>query len=590
MLTGGGRVLGLPLLAALMLLASPAASPEASAQARPRRPVTAPRDAVACAGEIVAAIEILVHRPSTAGAATDAWDKASELTGIRFPVTRDRVVRAFLQVHEGRPCTETRRAESERLLRAQPFVASAAIKVRPEGPGRVTLQVEVVEEVPFVGGAGVSHGTLSALALGTQNLDGRGLFTALSYQRGFVYRDAYGVRLVQRGAFGRPDVVSIDAAREKRGGHLILEVAEPFLTELQRHAFHAGRGSVTELAELVPPAGDAVALYTHRNFWNAGVVTRIGPPTVGRTVGVIGALLLGENIRTSEDVVRVTDDGLVAAPDSALAARFPAYAVARVTAIAGVRRLRYLTVTGFDALRARQDMGIGVQVGLLAGPSVWSLRGARDVLLASDVYAGAGNSASFVAVRVLTETRGHRAPRAWQGSVSSARLSWYRRVSPAWTTTMTIDGAALHDLSFPAQLSLRDADGGVRGFGESAASGGTRLVSRVEHRLALPGMPRRTAMSVAVFADAGKLWAGDVPYGGTTPVRGAVGVSLLGAYPAGSMRTLRVDLAVPVNPARGESRLELRFSSADRTLGVWREPRDVTAARTGAMPATLLRF
>ena len=113
---------------------------------------------------------------------------------------------------------------------------------------------------------------------------------------------------------------------------------------------------------------------------------------------------------------------------------------------------------------------------------------------------------------------------------------------------------------------------------------------RVEQRLRLPPLTPRAALAVAMFADAGKIWPGDAPYAVGTPVRAALGLSLLGAYPSGGKRTLRLDLAVPLNPARGESRFEVRLSSSDRTRGIWREPRDVAGLRTGAMPATLLKW
>jgi len=83
---------------------------------------------------------------------------------------------------------------------------------------------------------------------------------------------------------------------------------------------------------------------------------------------------------------------------------------------------------------------------------------------------------------------------------------------------------------------------------------------------------------------------GDAPYGTSTPVRAALGLSLLGAYPSGGKRTYRIDLAVPLNPAPGASKFEVRLSSVDRTRGIWREPRDVASLRTGAMPATLLKW
>jgi hypothetical protein len=72
-----------------------------------------------------------------------------------------------------------------------------------------------------------------------------------------------------------------------------------------------------------------------------------------------------------------------------------------------------------------------------------------------------------------------------------------------------------------------------------------------------------------------------VPFGQTSAVRAAAGVSLLGAYPPGSKRTYRVDLAFPLNP--DGSRLEILFSSADRTRSIWRQPNDLAIAHSAAL-------
>ena len=79
--------------------------------------------------------------------------------------------------------------------------------------------------------------------------------------------------------------------------------------------------------------------------------------------------------------------------------------------------------------------------------------------------------------------------------------------------------------------------------------------------------------------DAGKVWAGDVPFGTTTPVKIGVGVGLLAATPAGSRRTFRVDLAVPES-ADNYARWEVRFTVINiAELGALQEPIDIRFAR-----------
>jgi hypothetical protein len=70
-----------------------------------------------------------------------------------------------------------------------------------------------------------------------------------------------------------------------------------------------------------------------------------------------------------------------------------------------------------------------------------------------------------------------------------------------------------------------------------------------------------------------------------------VGLSLLGAYPTGSKRVYRADLAIPLTRGGdGGGRIELRFSSEDRTTRFWEEPQDVARARTGELPSTLFAW
>ena len=54
-----------------------------------------------------------------------------------------------------------------------------------------------------------------------------------------------------------------------------------------------------------------------------------------------------------------------------------------------------------------------------------------------------------------------------------------------------------------------------------------------------------------VFVDAGKIWAGDVPYGEDTNWKTSVGVGLRTSFPAGGRSTYRLDFAWPLERGRG---------------------------------------
>jgi hypothetical protein len=121
-------------------------------------------------------------------------------------------------------------------------------------------------------------------------------------------------------------------------------------------------------------------------------------------------------------------------------------------------------------------------------------------------------------------------------------------------------------------------------------AGSRRNVARAEARWSGTLVKRRADIGVATFGELGSLWAGDAPYGWTGS-RGSIGVSLLAAYPTRSKRLYRADVAIPLTrQGEGGGRVEVRFSSEDRTSRFWEEPNDVARARTGAVPSTLFAW
>ncbi|MHB1095506.1 MAG: BamA/TamA family outer membrane protein [Gemmatimonadaceae bacterium] len=548
----------------------------------------APTAFVACDGDTVMAIDIRSRAAASAGLVRNARALTARLLHAPHVPTRPNVIAAYLRLAVGGVCTERDRLESERLLRAQPFIASAAVRAVRVAPRQVRLTVDVVDELRLMGAVGVSRGTLSSLLLGTQDYQGRGLALSVHGERGFAYRDGYGMSVVQYGLFGRPALVALDAERRAVDGQLVrLELSRPYLTDLQRRAFHASLGLTSGYTGLRRPIGDDVSLYVRRTSYDIGWVTRLRRTSGRGVVALVGGALLGEDVRSSPGFVIVSDSGLLEGPANPYL--FPAFATTRLAAIGGLRALRFITVSGFDALTAAQDMGVGVQVNLLAGTSILTPAHEGDVFVAGDLYAGFGGPASFFMARALAEARGVKRTHRWDGVVVSGRLAWYRNLTGVHAHLASLDMAGLQHLVFPSQLTFGDAEGGLPGFGGTSDAGSQRVVARIEERRLVHTFGARADAAVGLFLTAGRLLAGDVPFGRTTPVRAAAGITLLGASPGGK-RTFRADLAFPLNAAPGESRFELRISSIDRTRLLWREPADVARVRTGAVPASLMKW
>jgi len=316
-------------------------------------------------------------------------------------------------------------------------------------------------------------------------------------------------------------------------------------------------------------------------------VEGIGEP--GR-LSLFGASLSRERELPGALPVIITDSGLFADTSTALTGRYVGNRTARINALWGVRNVRFVRVNGFDGLRAPQDLRRGFQLGVLAGRSL-SVLGSTDddIFVAADLYAGWAQRNTFIGLQFLGEGRQNYDANHWDGILGSGRAASYLKVTSRHTVITSFEYSGGWRHRTPFQLRLGDAQGGVRGYGDSRVVGHQRGVVRVEERWAWRSMGRAADVGWALFGDAGKMWAGDVPYGIDTPVRYGVGVGLLAALPARSRRLWRLDLAVPVT-ADEYAGWEIRLSSSDLTRVFWREPKDVARSRERFVPASIFNW
>ena len=504
--------------------------------------------------------------------------------------TNTQVIRRFVLLHEGDVCDELRRAESERILRAQPFIAEASILVFPDSEGGVTLDVRTTDEISLVLGAAVHKGNplLQFIRVGDANIGGEGIYAAADWRYGGPFRDGYGGRFVDNQLLGQPYTLTAEGHVTPLGSDWVTEAANPFYTDIQRTAWRARSGGGDDYVQFMNDLKSSHALRVIRNFFDVGGIVRVGPP--GR-LNLFGASVSGDNERPDTHQVLVTTKGF--APDSStqLLGRYEDHRIARVNALWGVRHLGFARVRGFDALTATQDMPVGFQIGTMLGRSLRML-GSRDedVFMAGDMYVGAVGHNNALRFQLEGEGRRSNDDHRWDGVLTNARAVEYFKLSSFNTTTASLEFSGGWRQRLPFNLTLSDREAGVRGFGSSNTPGGQRLVGRLENRLYV-GRPFNLAdVGVGVFADAGRLWAGDIPYGVTTPVRKSVGISLLGTVPPGSARLWRLDLAVATNPETGGHRFELRMSGIDKTTFFLPEPLDVQATRERTVPSSVFRW
>src|SRR3954463_10781193 len=84
-----------------------------------------PAGLVPCRGQRIDSIAITTEAPTVTG--LRRVPVIGNFVRETHVVTRADVVRGFLLLHIGDRCRELRRAESERILRAQTFIADASI-------------------------------------------------------------------------------------------------------------------------------------------------------------------------------------------------------------------------------------------------------------------------------------------------------------------------------------------------------------------------------------------------------------------------------------------------------------------------------
>jgi hypothetical protein len=568
---------------ALLVAAPLAVRAQDSAHAVPAG--EAAKRAVACTGQRVN--DIVIHSFAPTIAALRSVPVLNEIARSVHATTRPDVIRRYLLMAHGDTCTELRRAESERILRAQPFLADASVQAFAGDSGGVDLEVRTIDETSAIIGGGITSASpfLTSARIGSSNLGGGGIYLVGNWRHEPNFRDGFGIRFTDYQLGALPYILGVEGQQDPLGNHWQIASAHPFLTDLQRVAWSARGGSTDDYVFFSTNRDQQHALNSQRSFFNVGGLVRVGPP--GR-LSLFGASISGEREMPGPEPILVTPAGALVDTTTAFANRYAPHRIARVNALWGVRDIGFVRVRGFDALTATQDIPVGFQLGTQFGRSLTAL-GARDddIFMSGDLYLGAARESMGARVQLQGEGRRSNDLNQWDGVVTSGRAAQYLKVSDAQTAIASVEWSGGWRMRIPFALTLGEPRGGVRGFSDETRPGGQRGIVRFEDRIVL-GRPFGVGdAGIGFFADAGRLWAGDVPFGESTPVRTSVGFSILASVPPRSARLWRLDVALPVN---GPHRLELRIVSNDQTSFFWREPDDVRLAREKTAPSSIFTW
>ena len=543
---------------------------------------------VPCNGQTISEIRI-VTQPPEYGSIFARWRFLRNSVARLHVTTREEVIRRFLLLKDGDACRELRRSETERILLAQPFLADATVHAEDDGGGGVRIVVTTIDEVSALGALGVAGTKVTVLKLGNANVAGDGVFALGEWRDGGVYRDLWGASFTDHQLGGRAYQLTVEGARRPVGGEWRALVAHPFLTDLQRVAWRVTAGESRSFTPFRIDADNSPSLSVRRRYADLGGIIRIGEP--GR-LSLFGASLSHEAGSSDSLAVIMTDSGLVRADAVELDGAYGRHRTARANLLWGVRNIKFDRVMGFDALFAPQDVRRGFQLGVLFGRGL-SVLGSDDddIALAGDLYMGAGGRRSFVALQARGEGRQDYDRNRWDGVLAGGRAAWYLKPSPSHTAVLSLDGGAGWRQRVPFQLTAADRDGGIRGHGASKMGGAQRAVVRLEDRWAIGTLRKSAGLGVAAYVDAGRLRAGDSPYGVDSPLLAGAGIGILIALPPRSKRMWRLDVAYPIAGARdGERRIDVRLRANDFTRRFWKEPRDLRRGRERSVPSSIFNW
>jgi hypothetical protein len=543
---------------------------------------------VTCKGERITRIDIDANPPFRITGNT-MWRRAGRFAARQHVTTKEAVIRRYLALQLGSRCTEVRRAESERILRAQPFIADATVLAFADGAGGIILNVTTVDEISLIFGLGIKAKSphFHALTLGEDNLAGSAIHAEGQWKAGQPFRDVWAGKLIDYQFLGRPYQFRAEGGRRELGSDWQTELSHPFLTDLQRLSWRTTAGNTNAYFYFRRPNADKAALYIKRSYSDIGGVIRIGPP-LGR-LALLGGSISFEDERPASQPVVVTDSTLLPDTSTALINRYTNHQTARLNLLWGLRNVKFVRVSGFDALEGIQDLRTGVQVATVIGKGANILRGKeRDWFGSTDLYAGMATPISYAALSIAGEGRRDEDGK-WDGMLAHGRGAVYLKPFNRQTFMSDLTWSSGWKQRIPFQLTFADRDGGLRGFRTADVGGARRVVARAEDRYLVGRYKQLASIAVAGFAEAGKIWAGDSPFGVNTPLYSSVGFSVLAASPPQSRRTVRVDFAFPVK-GQAKHNLEVRLTAGDFTRMFRVEPRDIYYTRERSVPVSVFNW
>jgi hypothetical protein len=456
--------------------------------------------------------------------------------------------------------------ESARVLRQFRFLAAVDAYPVPQADGSQHIVVDTRDDWSTKLSVGVRvEGRLrfDGISMVEENFLGRGATVGVFYLDRDAQRDV-GARFELPRVQGSGWDLEASGGRTRVGSAFSQGIIHPFRGELGRFAFRQRARMRRDLFAWSMP-GDAgpshlvVPLETGRV--EATVAGRFGVP------GTL--LLLGGGVSSEwvfpgplEEVDAVLDLDFSTRgpppPGSAeeLGGQLQRRRANRLNLLTGLRQIQFEERRRLDLLGGLQDVAVGREVLLTLGQQIGG-RDSWDTFARTDIFAGFSRPATVGQLFLSLEGRGLEAAEGItvREGIGEGHFFLYQLLPGPWPQTLVfrLAGQRGWRMDAPYQITLGGPDG-VRGYGETELPGAGRWVLSVEDRISLPGpFSELLDLGVTLFADGGRIFAGDVPFGLDSGWRGTLGLGIRAGFPAGSSSVIRADLAFPIDAVAGRS-------------------------------------
>lgn len=483
---------------------------------------------------------------------------AGALANVFHVRTKSSFVREELLFREGDCLDSLRVEESQRLLGRYPFLRRARITVEDDGDKNAVVRVVTRDEWSTRLDVGLVYDggpKLEDIRATETNFLGHGVRAQIKRTERRERRDEfYSVNMPR--FFGRADA-SAYFGQSRAGNVYGQSIAYPFVGDQGRVSASEGYSRSRDFVTYVGGVGQPyshVQIPTERDFGELTFARRIGPPGQSTTIGVS---LSHERWDVTGQPTFVTNSDFGAGTPAP--ATLPALIALQVADGAqtlasvhvGTTRFRYVEMEGLDAVRdvLTVDLGYNAGFSLAQGLAVGAPRGVSPI---TDTYGRVHGSfgrqiASSFVHGSLTSQAGYSSS-GWRDVLADAELVGYGRGGwlPNQTIFLRFSAAGGWNMRSPHQLTLGGRDG-VRSLRDDEVPGAHRLVVFLEDRVRLD-WPSWSILDLGAtfFADAGRTWAGDAPFGQNSPWRASAGAGLRFGVPRGTHGVIRPDIVWPL--------------------------------------------